>query len=107
MKTLPITEVDKVRCQGWLHRPVLQKSSKNACVYRFLLRAVFSMLHSLVHFSHTELEAVTQPRRESNIARHLASFLPLLLETAYSGRRMARHAAARAVSASASRAMIE
>jgi hypothetical protein len=30
--------MDKVRWHGWTHQPVRQKSSKNARVYRFLLR---------------------------------------------------------------------
>src|ERR1039458_10334594 len=38
-KTLAITHVDKVRWHGWTQNPVRQKSSKNARLYRFLLRA--------------------------------------------------------------------
>jgi YVTN family beta-propeller protein len=38
-KTLPITQVGKVRWHGWPHTPALQKSSKNARLYRFSLRA--------------------------------------------------------------------
>ncbi len=39
-KTLPITQVGEVRWHGWPHPPALQKSSKTACLYRFLHRAV-------------------------------------------------------------------
>jgi len=40
LKTLPITQVDKVRWREWPDGPILQKSSKTARVHRFLLRAV-------------------------------------------------------------------
>ena len=38
-KTLATTHVDKVQWHGWAQQPVRQKSSKNARVYKFLLRA--------------------------------------------------------------------
>src|ERR1019366_8724741 len=40
-KTLATTHVEKVRWHGWTQQPVRQKSSKNARVYEFLLRATY------------------------------------------------------------------
>ena len=37
--------VEKVPWHGWTQQPVRQKSSKNGCVYEFLLRADFLMRH--------------------------------------------------------------
>ena len=43
-KTLATTHVEKVRWHGWTQQPVRQKSSKNARVYEFLLRAEQKLL---------------------------------------------------------------
>ena len=48
-KTLATTHVDKVQWHGWAQQPVRQKSSKNARVYKFLLRAnvIFGLFSGL------------------------------------------------------------
>jgi hypothetical protein len=47
-KTLATKHVEKVQWHRWTHQPVRQKSSKNARVYEFLLRAPLSSIPAIV-----------------------------------------------------------
>jgi hypothetical protein len=61
LKTLPIAQVDKLRSMGG-PQPVLQKSSKSARVYRFLLRAENSNLKYRPTVSPFELGAAVRAK---------------------------------------------